>query len=243
MEDKSVLGRLLVLTVLFSPLVAWSQSRTHANEDYLQTWVLAFGADYTTNTINHNETSSSSNYTAVDREISVNDITLNFMVMKEFFNPQKISMTVKFFAGKSDSTGKSGDKEQVRYEEKLTKQQYGLGLSLNYNTYAYGLKLQYYAGVDLMNSSGQFSLSHSNAGYSLQTLHDVDAQLALLNLGIRIFDANAQLMSFFQISTPQVLSETIKVSGTVDGSAVTMTNSQKLTRAPWALSIGFGYYF
>lgn len=223
----------------------WAQSsRLNSEEDYKETWSITFGGSYTSTVLQHAETSSNSSYSTSGRRIRVPDVKYGLSLMRELFNSNTISVTVIGFGGVTDSDTKSGGRnDQPQFTENLNGFHFGGGLSLNYNTYAYGLKVQPYVGVAIMQEQLEYDLEHSSGVAALNTFHEVSATVAHPGLGVRCFDADVNLMSYFQITTTAVMSETITASGRVGQSDVAINSNTSFEREPWAFSLGFGYYF
>ncbi len=228
------------LSLLISSVGLAQSTRSNAFEDYKgETWAITFGASYTSTVLRHDESSSNGEYVTAGEKIRVPDVKLSLTLMKELFNPNKYSVTLLATGGMSDASGSPSDENAEDYTEELSAVHYGGGLTVNYNTYAYGLKLQPYVGALILLEQGEHNLTHDD----LNTIHEFEATVAYLNVGIRCFDADHNLMSFFQISAPQVMSETITPYGQVDGSDITITSNTEITRDPVAFTLGFGYYF
>lgn len=224
-------------------------SRSHAFEDYTDSWVITVGGGYTTRFVKHRETSTDTSFTAINEDIHVVDIPLTIAVMKELFNQSRFSVTLKFFGGINDGDYKSDydpansdSKNKSVFEEKLSGVHFGGGASLNYNSFLYGYKIQPYVGLDLFQDQGELSLTH-NSG-SAVTTHTYKDQVVLIGLGVRVFDSEVGLMSYFMASLPQALNESISVQ-TANGGAIstgTMVPAE-ITRAPLQFSLGFGFVF
>ncbi len=235
----------LFILLTLSGLQASAQAtRLNAAEDYAEDdWGLTFGASYSSRVLVHNESSSNTSYSTSGRRVRVPDVSMSVSLMKEFLNPNRISITAVLLGGISDSSGNSGGESIATFEEKLDSSHFGGALSVNYNIYAYGLKLQTYLGARFLSEQGELNLAHSNGGTNLNTIHRFDAQVLHLGLGLRAFDADHNLMSYFEISTPNTMSENFTPIGQVNGTDVTITSETKITRDPVAFSMGFGYYF
>ncbi len=231
--------------IFFLSLQAFAQAtRLNAAEDYKgDSWSVTFGASYTSRVLWHNESGTDPAYVTTGRRIRVPDVNLSLSVIKEFMNTQKISVTAILLGGIADSTGKSGGENLEPLEEKLEGYHIGGGLTVNYNTYSYGLKLQPYVGAKIISEQGELNLLHNNGGTQLNTIHEFEAQLVHLGIGVRAFDADYNLMSYFEINTPQVMSESYSPVGQVTGTNIPITSETEITRDPVAFAMGFGYYF
>lgn len=234
----------LALSILFYSSTGLTQAtRLNASEDYLDTWAIAFGGAYTSTVLKHNETSAAAQYSSTNRRVRVDDIRMSLSLMKEFLNPKTFSVTAQILGGITDSKGSTGDNNQARFEEYLRSTHFGGGLSFNYNIYSFGLKLQPFVGVDFISEQGDLIMNHSNGVQTLNTIHRFDTQLAFLNVGIRAFDADYNLMSYFQLSAPQIVGESIAPLGRINGADIEITSLTTIDRSPVAFSMGFGYYF
>ncbi len=236
---------LLFLSLLFSAMQVSAQAtRLNAAEDYADDdWGITFGASYSSRVLVHNESSSNASYASSGRRVRVPDVSMSLSLMKEFLNPSRISVTAVLMGGISDSSGNSGGEALQTFEEKLDSSHFGGGLSVNYNIYAYGLKLQTYLGARILSEQGELNMAHSNGGTKLNTIHRFDAQILHLGLGLRAFDADHNLMSYFEVSTPNTMSESFTPVGQVNGADVSITSDTQITRDPVAFAMGFGYYF
>ena len=60
---------------------------------------------------------------------------------------------------------------------------------------------------------------------------------------VRVFDADVGLMSYFEVSSPMVMSETITASAQANGNEIDINSNTELKRLEVAFSLGFGFYF
>ena len=236
-----------VLLIIFSQSQSYAQATRHnAAEDYQDSdWSIAFGAAWATKNIQHSETSSNASYQSVDKNIRVPDVKMSLTVFKEFLSSKRISFTASLFAGVADSDGKSPSGLNSGYEflEKVTGMHFGAGVSVNYNMYYYGLKLQPYIGARLIQDQGELNLTHSDGSLIFNTIHEFSSQVAHLGAGLRAFDADNSLMSYIEFSSPQELSETLTPRGQVSGSDIVIASTTDIQREVIAFSMGFGYFF
>ncbi len=231
--------------LLTSQLAVASSSRSHAEEDYANDpWSLAVGGTYTTTVLKHNETSTSPSFATSGRRVRVPESHLSLLVMREFLNKATYSFTLLFKAGVNDSSGQSGGLDgQVTMEESLKSSHFAAGGSVNYSLYKFGLKIQPYLGVGIIQESGEFTLQYSNGGTTIDTIHSFNSTLAVGSLGVRFFNADANLMSYFQLSVPTVMNANAEARAKTNGVEVPVASNTAIVRDPVAFSLGFGYYF
>ena len=218
-------------------------SRSNAHEDYTESWMMTFGAGFSTRVISHDESSSDSSFGSVGEDSRSSDLRVSLGVGKEFFNQNSISFTLALMGGFSNGSFSSGEENQSQFEEKLSSVHIGGGLSVNYNLYTWGYKMQPYLGLDIIKESGKIQTLYDNGGNTTELTHEFEDMVALPGIGIRVFDDEVSLMSYFKVSMPQYLSDSFEASATVNGSTVAVTSATEFYRSPVAFELGFGYFF
>lgn len=247
------MNKIKVTALLLGALVFSSQglaSYGSANfGDYQDSWTITFGAAYSSRLFEHRETSADINYVPINEEVRTIEVPLHLSLMKEFMHQSRLSFTVKLFGGFVDgdyeaqyNAADPGSKNLSQFETKLSGVQYGGGISVNYNFFLYGYKLQPYAGADLMLDSGTMTLTHN--GTTSTTEYAYSDMVVQMGAGVRAFDSEVSLMSYFFFSTPLVMSESLEDTVTISGAQSTPLATQALVkRAPLQVSVGFGYFF
>lgn len=95
----------------------------------------------------------------------------------------------------------------------------------------------------MIQESGELILTYDNSGNSTQLIHEFEDQIAMPGLGIRVFDDEVSLMSYFKVSMPQYLSDSFEARAIINGADVAVNSATEFERAPVAIELGFGYFF
>ncbi|MEM7647332.1 MAG: autotransporter outer membrane beta-barrel domain-containing protein, partial [Pseudomonadota bacterium] len=208
-------------------------------------WSIALGGDFTSRVLLHREQSSDAGYASIGEDVRLAETKFSLNVFKEFFNQQIWSVTVRALGGLSDGSYESDGDNLSEFEETLSSVHFGAGVALNYNFYVYGLKLQPYVEVDLIQEVGETQLSHVNGGNQLRTTIEFSDTVAQAQVGLRSYDSEVGLMSFIALSSPFVMSEsqTINIFVNEALSSGTLTTPTQVDRAPVVFSLGMGAYF
>lgn len=190
--NKSIFFQFITLYVLF--FISLMSGELLASDmikarNYTDSWSITMGGIFSTRLIRHNEVSTTSGYSSINEVTRLDEISFSFAVLKEFMSQERISFTVKALGGLLDDSSESDGDNLSVFKEDLSGYQWGAGLSVNYNIYYYGLKLQPYIGVDLVQESGKYNLTHTSSSAELTTRNEFTGQIAILCLGLRAYDS------------------------------------------------------
>lgn len=235
----------IIIISIFCNLALASGEETSIGEYFFDTyendWVLMLGFGLTDTKIQHTETSSVTNFSSIGVDNSVSNTPISLSLMKEFMYQSRISFSAMFTGGLNVGSG-DDTVNGVAFEEDLSGFHVGAGVSVNVNYFTYGMKLQPYIGAGVTRESAQYEMVYESGVNSITTLYDYTGLLADINMGARLLDPEAEMMSFVNVSYINPMSETVDAKATV-GTAEGVLNVVGLEKSKVLVSLGFGFLF
>lgn len=233
-------SRLVCVFIVLSTNKSYSHSSQFNSYD---SWSLLIGASKASRLLNHEESHGIHQYEPLDEQIRLTDVALSISLIKELLKGKRMSYSLKTSIGKIDGSYSSNSNRNFR--EEVSGQLFGLGGSVNYNCYQeFGFKIQPYIGAEIVHEFGNYRLSHKSSGNSLLTVNNYKENFVLIVAGVRFFDKSHKLMSFFEMSMPETLTNQKNAMVSVNGSSMQKDiSSVEVKRDSVIASLGFGLTF
>ena len=194
-------------------------------------------------TLNHQETSPDSGYTALDEEVTTTINSIQLEASREFFASYLFSFTLSARYGKNfGSSENTNQATGYSHKEKVSGEIYGGGASLNLNFSAYGLKVQPFLAAYSFTHSNSYELSYHLEGDSSNATefkYESEDQTLQYSLGVRFIDYFKGLMSYFSLDYISADDPTINSSSNLNE----FSNPSTPDRRDYAFTIGFGVLF
>lgn len=237
----------LVYIFCFFSITTFAQdesSETSISEHFLgnfeQDWMIVLGFGRTGTKVDHTETSSVPGFAALG---AVNDVaytSYSLTVIKELFHQNRISVSLLANAA-YNMGGQSGSQNNVSFDEDLSGFQYGFGFTANLNYFYSNMKIQPYLGASAQLENSTFEMKYNN-GSDTVTTYNYSGMAAHASLGIRVLDPIVGLMSFFNVSYINSMSEDIEAKAKVGGTEG-LLNIVDVSKSNIYASLGFGFIF
>ncbi len=207
---------------------------------------IVFGYQNTASTIDHKENSNYSNFYSINKSIEIEKNSLNIAALIEPFQNKQISPAFILRAGYGFGTDEGAlSTAGFAYKEKYSGQHFGLGAGINYNGSAYGLKVQPFIQGEAIYSKAKYGLDYGNSTDPTTEFgidYKVNETIFQSSAGIRFYDYDLALMSYFAVDYQTSLSQSTQGDGDHGGESFAVTNAT-VKSLPVGFTIGLGMFF
>ncbi len=192
-------------------------------------------------TIEHNETSTTSNYSTLGKTSKIGINNLSIDAYQEFFKNSYISFAI---GARYGTSGGEATAKKDEFEESAYGTNYGAGISLNLNTEGFGLRVQPFYSSYYMFSNNTYKLNYTTANSdNIKLKYQEDTKSIQHSLGVRFINPRKSLMSFVSVDYLQSIETNSDTSGTVAGNNIDFGQTSEVENNDIAFSLGVGFVF